>query len=183
MHSRLALQLLVFLALSAALLTSHGAATGTVTTGKYTGQNISLDLQNADLGDVLRHIGTVSGLNIVASGEVKGTITMRLVNVPWDQALEAILKLYSLAQERQDNVILIMSRERFMAQQQERLHTQQLEAQSEAVITHIVPIKYRDATELQVTLQQHFGGCATISVDERTNSLLISGTPACLGRR
>jgi type IV pilus assembly protein PilQ len=180
---RLTVRLLVLLALSTGLLTSHGAVTWAVTTGRYTGPNISLELQNADLGDVLRHIGAVSGLNIIASGEVKGTITMRLVNVPWDQALEAILKLYGLAQERQDNVILIMSRQRFMAQEQERLRTQQLEAQAEAVITHIVPIKYRDATELQATLQQHFGGCATIAVDERTNSLLISGTPSCLGRR
>jgi type IV pilus assembly protein PilQ len=173
----------VFLALSTGLLASHGAVAAAAATGRYTGQHISLDLQNADLSDVLRHIGTVSGLNIIASGEVKGTITMRLVNVPWDQALEAILKLHGLAQERQGNVILIMSRERFMAQQQEFLRAQQLETQSEAVVTHIVPIQYRDATELQETLQQHVGGCATISVDRPTNSLIITGTPSCLGRR
>jgi type II secretory pathway component GspD/PulD (secretin) len=151
-------------------------------TGRYTGQHISLDLQNADLSDVLRHIGTVSGLNIIASGEVKGTITMRLVNVPWDQALEAILKLHGLAQERQGNVILIMSRERFMAQQQEFLRAQQLETQSEAVVTHIVPIQYRDADACSETLQQHGRLCHDL-VDRPTNSHIITGTPSCLGRR
>jgi type IV pilus assembly protein PilQ len=183
MQYRLRLRLLVYLALGAGLLMSHAAGAAAAAPGMYTGQPISLDLQNAALGEVLRHIGTVSGWNIIASGEVKGTLTMRMVNVPWDQALEAILKLHGLVQERQGNVILIMSRERFMAQQQERLHVGQLAAQSDAVITHVVPIKYRDATELQTTLQQHYAGCATIAVDAPTNSLIISGTPSCLGRR
>jgi type IV pilus assembly protein PilQ len=182
-HPRLTLRLLVLLALGAGLLASHGAVPCTATTHSYTGQPISLDLQNADLGDVLRLFGAFSGLNIVASAEVKGTVTVRLVDVPWDQALDVILKLHGLAYERQGNVVLVASRQQFTTWQQDRLRARQLASQAETVLTHIVPIQYRDAAGLQATLQQHFGHCATISVDTRTNSLIITGPPSCLGQR
>jgi type IV pilus assembly protein PilQ len=181
MQQGLILRLLVYLVLSACL--SASSVAWSTASSRYTGQKISLDLQNAEIGDVLRLIAEVSGLNVIAGPEVKGTVTMRLVEVPWDQALEVMLKLHGLAQERQGNVILIAPREQFIAQQQEHLRTRQLEAQAEAVMTHIVPIKYRDAAELQATLQRQMGHCATISADTRTNTLIITGTPSCLGRR
>ena len=181
MQHHLTLCLLVCLALSAGLGASSVA--WSAATSRYTGQTMSLDLQNAELGDVLRLIAEISGLNVIAGPEVKGTVTMRLVEVPWDQALEVILQLHGLAQERQGNVILIAPRQQFITQQQERLRTRQLDAQAEAVMTYIVPIKYRDAAELQATLQRQVGHCATISVDRRTNTLIITGTPSCLGRR
>jgi type IV pilus assembly protein PilQ len=165
------------------LLAGNGAFPCAGATGRYTGQKISLDLHNADLGDVLRLIGAASGLNMVVAAEVKGTVTTRLVEVPWDQALDVILKLHGLAQERQGNVILIAPRAQFITQQQEWLRARQLEAQAETALTHVIPIKYRDAAELQATLQQHVGHCATISVDTPTNTLIITGTPSCLSWR
>jgi type IV pilus assembly protein PilQ len=181
MQPGLILRLLLCLVLSAGLGTSSVA--WSTASSRYTGQKISLDLHNAELGDVLRLIAEISGLNVIASPEVQGTVTMRLVEVPWDQALEAILKLHGLTQERQGNVILIAPRQQFITQQQERLRARQLEAQAEAVMTHIVPVKYRDAAELQATLQRQVGHCATISADTRTNTLIITGTPSCLGLR
>jgi type IV pilus assembly protein PilQ len=180
---RLTLRFLVLLLLSTGMLASHGAVTCMAATHRYTGQLISLDLHNADLGDVLRLLGAFSGLNIVAAADVKGTVTMRLIDVPWDQALDVMLQLHDLAYERQGNVILVAPRQQFLTWQQERLRARQLEAQAEAVLTHIVPIHYRDAAGLQETLQQHLGHCATISVDTRTNSLIITGPPSCLGQR
>jgi type IV pilus assembly protein PilQ len=181
MQRGLTLWLLVCLALSRQWRAADVAWAAAA--GRYTRQPISLDLQNAAVGDVLRLIAEVSGLNIIATPEVQGTVTTRLVNVPWDQALDAILILQGLVQERQDNVICIAPRRQFMAQQEERLRAQQLAVQSEAVMTQIVPIKYRAAAELQATLQQHLGGCATVSVDQRTNTLIITGTPSCLRLR
>jgi type IV pilus assembly protein PilQ len=181
MQHGLILRLLLCLVLSAGLCASRVA--WTTASSSYTGQKISLDLQQAEIGDVFRLIADISGLNIIASPEVKGTVTVRLVEVPWDQVLEVILTLHGLVQERQDNVIFIAPREQFIAQLQERLRARQLEAQAEAVMTHIVPIKYRDATELQATLQRQVGHCATISADRRTNTLIITGPPSCLGLR
>jgi type IV pilus assembly protein PilQ len=181
MQRRLILCLLVCLPLSARLLA--GDVAWAAASDRYTGEKISLDLNNAALADVLRLIAEVSGLNIIAAPEVQGTVTTRLVNVPWDQALDAILTLHGLVQERRGNVMVVTPRQQFIARQEERLRAQQLAAQSEAVMTQIVPIKYRDATELQATLQQHFGACATISADPHTNTLIITGTPSCLRLR
>jgi type IV pilus assembly protein PilQ len=146
----------------------------------YSGQKISLDLQQAEIGDVLRLIAEVSGLNIIAGPEVRGTVTARLVDVPWDQALAVLLKLHSLTQERYGNVILIAPMQRVISQRQALLHAQQAAQQAEPTVTHVVPIKYRDATALKAVLEQHLGTCAVVSVDARTNTLLITGTPSCL---
>jgi type IV pilus assembly protein PilQ len=147
---------------------------------KYTGHKISLDLHQAEIGNVLRLIAEASGLNIIASPEVQGTVTARLVDVPWDQALDVTLKLHGLTQERYGNVILITPVSRLIAQRQERLYARQVESQTEPALTHMIPVKYRDATDLKAILERHLGACAVVSVDARTNTLLITGTPSCL---
>ena len=114
------------------------------------------------------------GVNILASGEVQGTITVRLVDVPWEQALEAVLKLTGLAQERQGNVILVAPAERFRSAHEERARARQAEAQTEPKITRVVPVKYANATQLKATLDKLLGACATIAVDGRTNTLILS---------
>jgi type IV pilus assembly protein PilQ len=155
---------------------SAGATTAPATPPK----TISLDVQGTDVRDVLRLLAETGGVNILASGEVQGTITVRLVDVPWEQALEAVLKLTGLAQERQGNVILVAPAERFRSTYQERARARQAEAQTEPKITRIVPVKYANATQLKATLEKLLGACATITVDGRTNTLILSGTPACL---
>jgi type IV pilus assembly protein PilQ len=143
-------------------------------------KTISLDVQSADVRDVLRFLAETGGVNILASGEVQGTITVRLVDVPWEQALEAVLKLTGLAQERQGNVILVAPAERFRSARQERVQARQAEVQTEPKITRVVPLNYANATQLKATLEKLLGACATIAVDGRTNTLILSGTPSCL---
>jgi type IV pilus assembly protein PilQ len=139
-----------------------------------------LDLQNAELGDVLRLLAEASGLNIIAGPEVKGTVTTRLADVPWDQALDVILRLHGLAQERYGNVILISPLERVNRERQERLRARQVEAQGEARVTRVIPVDYAQAAELKASLEKVLGACASIAVDARTNTLILSGTPSCL---
>ena len=143
-------------------------------------QTISLDVQGTDVRDVLRLLAETGGVNIVASGEVQGTITVRLVDVPWEQALDAVLKLTGLAQERQGNVILVAPAERFRSARQERMQARQAESQTEPKITRMVPLNYANATQLKATLGKLLGACATIAVDGRTNTLILSGTSSCL---
>jgi len=166
---------LMFL-LSLSSLQTHGATTPPTATS----QTVSLDVQNADVRDVLRLLAETGGVNILTSGEVQGTITTRLHDVPWEQALAAVLTLTGLAQERQGNVILVALAERLRSARQERLQAQQLEAQAESKITHVVRVNYAKASELKTHLEKLLGACASISADNRTNSLILTGTPACL---
>jgi type IV pilus assembly protein PilQ len=144
-------------------------------------KTVSLDVQSADVRDVLRLLAETGGVNILASGEVQGTMTVRLVDVPWEQALEAVLKLTGLAQERQGNIILVAPAERFRSAGEERVRARQVEAQTEPTMTRVVPVNYANAAQLKATLEKLLGACATIAVDGRTNSLILSGTPSCLG--
>jgi type IV pilus assembly protein PilQ len=130
--------------------------------------------------DVLRLLAETGGVNILASGAVQGTITVRLVDVPWEQALDAVLKLTGLAQERQGNIILVAPAEHFRSAGEERVRARQAEAQTEPTMTRVVPVNYANATQLKATLEKLLGPCATIAVDGRTNTLILSGTPSCL---
>src|ERR687888_1726038 len=170
----MALGLVLLLSLSAGH--TFGATAAPTTPPK----TISLDVQGTDVRDVLRLLAETGDVNILASGEVQGTITVRLVDVPWEQALEAVLKLTGLAQERQGNIILVAPAERFRSAREERIRARQAEAQTEPKITRVVPVNYASATQLKATLEKLLGACASIAVDGRTNTLILSGTPSCL---
>ena len=159
---------------------SPGHTSGVIAAPATPPKTISLDVQGTDVRDVLRLLAETGGINILASGEVQGTMTVRLVDVPWEQALEAVLKLTGLAQERQGNVILVAPAERFRSARAERVRARQAEVQTEPKITRVVPVNYANATQLKATLEKLLGACATIAVDGRTNTLILSGTPSCL---
>lgn len=170
----IALCLMFLLSLSS--LQAHGATTPPTATNK----TVSLDVQGVEGRDVLRLLAEAGDVNILTSDDVQGTITTRLLDVPWEQALAAILTLTGLAQERQGNVILVAPVERLRSARQERLQAQQVEAQAEPKITRIVPLNYARASELKTHLGKLLGACASISVDSRTNALILTGTPSCL---
>ena len=90
----MALCLVLLLGLSA------GHTSGAIAAPATASKTVSLDVQGTDVRDVLRLLAETGGVNILASGEVQGTMTVRLVDVPWEQALEAVLKLTGLAQQR-----------------------------------------------------------------------------------
>ena len=170
----------IALCLGLLLLLSPGRTSEVTAAPAPPPKTISLDVQNSDVRDVLRLLAETGGVNILASGEVQGTITVRLIDVPWEQALEAVLKLTGLAQERQGNIILVAPAERFRSAREERIRAHQAQAQTEPKITRVVPINYANATQLKATLEKLLGTCATIAVDARTNTLMLTGTPSCL---
>jgi type IV pilus assembly protein PilQ len=143
---------------------------------RYTGQKISLDFQNADINDILRLLAEVSGLNIIAGSDVQGTITTHMVDVPWDQALDVILRINGLAQEREGNIIRVAPIARFITERQETLRARQTEVQAEATITQLVPINYANATELKGNLEKLLSPRGSIIIDPRTNTMIITDT-------
>jgi type IV pilus assembly protein PilQ len=157
-----------------------GHTSGTTSAPAMPPKTISLDVQGTDVRDVLRLLAETGGVNILASGEVQGTITVRLVDVPWEQALAAVLKLTGLAQERQGNIILVAPAARFRNTREERVWARQAEAQAEPKIMRVVPVNYANATQLKATLEKLLEACANIAVDSRTNALILTSTPSCL---
>jgi type IV pilus secretin PilQ/predicted competence protein len=149
-------------------------------TRSFTGQKISLDFQDADINDILRLIAEVGKVNIIAGGDVQGRITTRMTDVPWDQALDVILKINGLAQERTGNIIRVAPLEKFTNERQERLKAKVTEVQAEPLVTRIVPANYAAAKDLRPNLEKLLSRRGTIIIDARTNTMIITDTQASL---
>ncbi len=109
---------------------------------------ISFDVRNADIKDVLSVLARVSGLNIITSDEVKGTLTMRLENVPWDQALDLVLTQKGLSCERIGNVLRITTSQRYISEKQAKRRAIEEEKESERQkrsITAVIKLNYAKA--------------------------------------
>ena len=146
----------------------------------FTGEKISLDFQDADINDILRLLAEVGKVNIIAGGDVQGKITTRMTDVPWDQALDVILKINGLAQERSGNIIRVAPLEKFTNERQERLKAMVTEVQAEPLVTRIVPANYAAAKDLRPNLEKLLSRRGTIIIDARTNTMIITDTQASL---
>lgn len=139
----------------------------------YTGQRLSMDFVNADIRNVLRLIGDVSGLNVVAGDEVQGKVTVRLVDVPWDQALEVILKTRGLGQVLEGNIMRIAPAERLASEKARAQEEIKAAAQLEPLINDILPVSYATAQELSPQVSAVLSDRGSVTVDTRTNALLV----------
>ncbi|MBI5342264.1 MAG: type IV pilus secretin PilQ [Deltaproteobacteria bacterium] len=143
---------------------------------KYVGQRISMDFKDADLQNVFRIIAEVSNFNIITSDDVRGKVTLRLINVPWDQALDLVLQSKALGAKQEGNVIRIAPLATLRTEERNRLDTQKevekLKATLEAV-TETIPVSYTKAADLQPKIKDLLSEGGKIQVDERTNTLVI----------
>jgi type IV pilus assembly protein PilQ len=153
---------------------------------------ISMDFKDADINNLLRIIAEVSGLNVVAGQDVTGKVTVRLVNVEWEQALDLILKINNLAYERDGNVIRVASQASLQREREARANVQRAQAQAqvaqrqvEPLQFRIIPVNYAKATDLLTKftpLKTPGRPDASIVADERTNSLMITELPPVITR-
>ena len=171
---------------------SWGFLTGSTDVGrKYHGQRISMDFKDADLTNVFRIIAEVSNLNIITSDDVKGKVSLRLVNVPWDQALDIVLRSKSLGAAQEGNVLRIAplsslrkeEQDRFDAQKQVEQSRQEalnraaeVKATQEAVFDTI-PVSYSKASELLAKIKPLGSKFGKLDSDDRTNVLIIRDLP------
>lgn len=142
----------------------------------FAGEKISLDLQDADINDILRLIAEVGGVNIIAGGDVQGKVTTRMVDVPWDQALDVILKINGLAQERSGNIIRVAPRAKFTQERQERVQAQVTEVQAEPLVTRVLQVNYATVKDLQPNVTKLLSNRGTLFIDARTNALILTDT-------
>ena len=156
----------------------------------YEGEKLSLNFQDIQVRQALQILAEFADLNIIASESVSGTLTLRLTNVPWDQALDLILDSQGLGMERQGNVIRVAPRAELRKQREEQLKAELQKQQLVPLQTEMIQINYAKASEVKSLLEaqaegdeQAAGSSAvlsergTVSVDQRTNALIVRDTP------
>lgn len=148
----------------------------------YSGKRISLNFQDIKIRAVLQIIAEFTGLNIVSSDQVKGNITLSLKNVPWDQALDIILKSQGLAKRQFGNVLLVGPSQEIAARERQELQAVQQVADLEPLQSELLQINYGKASDLATILKDKantlLSSRGTVSVDNRTNTIWIQDTGA-----
>jgi type IV pilus assembly protein PilQ len=142
--------------------------------GKYSGRRISLDLQDADLINVLRLFADVANLNIIIAPDVKGRVTVRMVNIPWDQAMDIILKMNGLGFALEDNILRIASVAALTKQAEDETKSKEAKKKAEDLITRMVSINYATAASISPTLKKSLSARGETVVDDRTNTIIIT---------
>ena len=146
----------------------------------YTGERLSLNFQDIEVRSVLQLIADFTGLNVVVSDTVTGTLTLRLKNVPWDQALDIILKTKGLDKRKSGNVLLIAPAEEIAQQEKISLEAKQQVKELAPLRSQFVQINYAKAEELAQLISDGEGSIISsrggVTVDARTNTLIINET-------
>jgi len=145
----------------------------------YSGEKLSLNFQNIEVRAVLQLIADFTGQNLVASDTVDGGITLRLQNVPWDQALDLVLKTKGLAKRQMGNVLLVAPAEEIAAREKIELEAVKQVEELAPLLSEYVQLRYAKATDIASLLTSESGLMSlrgTAVVDERTNTLLMKDT-------
>ncbi len=152
--------------------------------GRYTGEKLSLNFQNVEVRAVLNVIADFTDLNIITSDTVAGNITLRLKDVPWDQALDIILQTRGLDSRRSGNVIWIAPRDELATREKLALEAQQQINDLEQTRTESFQMSYQKAQDVQRLLsdanQRILSKRGSAVVDARTNTLFVQDTPSRL---
>jgi type IV pilus assembly protein PilQ len=156
---------------------------------EYTGERLTLNFQDIDVRSVLQLLADTSGQNIVVSDSVTGNLTLRLQNVPWDQALDIVLRTKGLDKRRQDNVIIIGPTAELASREKAELAARKEVQELSPVRTEFMQVNYAKVADLMKLIRPTGAGAAggggkntmlstrgTLSIDERTNTLLVQDT-------
>ncbi len=148
---------------------------------QYRGRRISLDFKDVDIADVLRLIAEVSELNVIAGDEVKGKVTVRLVDVPWDQALDVVLLTKGLGFMRIGNILRIAPAIEIQQEEEMRLQERRAKERLEDLIVKLQPVNYADVKQVAKMVNQLLTpDRGTVTVDERTSTLIIKDIPSVI---
>jgi type IV pilus assembly protein PilQ len=150
-------------------------------TKEYEGQRLTLNFQDIETRAVLQLLAETSGKNIVVSDTVQGNVTLRLRNVPWDQALDIVMTTKGLDMRQNGNVIIVAPAEEIAARETADLEAQAAIAELEPMYSEFLQVNYAKASDLASLISGGEGGSilserGSIAVDDRTNTLLIQDT-------
>ena len=160
----------------------------------YVGSPITLQFRDADIRDVLRAIGEASGFNVIMSQSVSGTISLSLVDIPWDQALDVVLQTKKLAAERSGSILRVLPLDELTKEKQDELLAKQATEKLAPKVTRVFSINFANPDDL-VKILKDFGSASilggmsaasasasNVTIDKRTNSIIIQDTQENLDR-
>jgi type IV pilus assembly protein PilQ len=152
----------------------------TQATGRYTGEPISVNLKDVDLKDFFRLIHEISGLNVVLDPNVKGTLTIVLDEVPWDQALDIVLQNNGLDKQLNGNVLRVATRDTLKKEAETQRDLANAQAQAVAPVTVTRVLSYAKAATLKDVLKKFLSPRGDILADDRSNQLIIRDIPSVI---
>ena len=151
-----------------------------ITGPKYTGEPISVNLKDVDLKDFFRLVHEISGLNVVLDPNVKGTLTIVLDDVPWDQALDIVLKNNDLARQLEGNVLRIATIETLRKEAEDRRAQQEAEALAVDKVSVTRFLSYAHSKDVVPTIKKFLSQRGDVISDDRTNAVIISDIPSVI---
>ncbi len=150
----------------------------------YTGERLSLNFQDIEVRAVLQLIADFTGLNMVTSDAVTGNVTLRLKNVPWDQALDIILKSRGLGMRQTGNVVMVAPQEELTARERVELEANQQIEELAPLRTEFIQINYANASDISALIvsgeNKLTSERGTVSIDQRTNTLIVQDVATSL---
>ncbi len=147
---------------------------------QYVGRRISLDFKDVEIDDVLRLIAEVSDLNIIAGDDVDGAVTIRLVDVPWDQALDVILLTKGLGFIKVGNVLRIAPQTLLQQEAEARLQERRAKEKLEDLVVKFQPVNYAAVSNVAKMVQRLLSARGTVNTDSRTNTVIIKDIPSVI---
>jgi len=170
-------------------LTASAMASSMDQAFRYRGEKLSLNFQDIEIRSVLQLIADFTDLNLVASDTVSGRITLRLKNVPWDQALDIIMKTKGLDKRQLGNVLMVAPAAELAAREKLELESLQQISELAPLRTEFIEVKYAKASEIYALFKSGEEGVAagvvssrgSVIVDERTNSIILTETANKIG--
>jgi len=148
--------------------------------GRYTGEPISVNLKDVDLKDFFRLIHEISGLNVVLDPAVKGTLTIVLDEVPWDQALDIVMQNNSLDKQLNGNVLRIATRSTLQKEAETQRDLEKAQAEAVAPVTVPRVLSYAKASTMAPILKKFLSSRGDVLFDERSNQLIIRDIPSVI---
>ena len=147
----------------------------------YKGERLTLNFQDIETRAVLQLLAETSGQNIVVSDSVRGNVTLRLQNVPWDQALDIVLRTKGLDKRQDGNVVYVAPSEELQARERQQLETQKAIVELAPLRTEYLQVNYAKASDLAALIKSQgkaslLSDRGSVSVDDRTNTLLLQDT-------
>jgi len=165
---------------NAAATVASAQASVSSTNARYTGEPISVNLKDVDLKDFFRLIHEISGLNVVLDPAVKGSLTIVLDEVPWDQALDIVLQNNGLDKQLSGNVLRIATRDTLKKEAETQRDLERAQAEAVAPVTVTRVLSYAKADKMKDTLKKFLSQRGDILSDDRSNQLIIRDIPSVI---
>ncbi|TAN42173.1 MAG: type IV pilus secretin PilQ [Nitrospirae bacterium] len=152
--------------------------------GKFSGKNISLDFQDAEIGPIFRLLADVNGYNLVLDPSIRGKITIKLMNVPWDQALSIILSTFNLGKSLEGNILWIAPQAVFDKIVEVKSASKATEEKAEELFQEIIRINYATSSDINgaITSGKLLSARGSVTTDTRMNTLIIKDTQGSIVR-